>query len=208
MIFLLALALLFFILLTWKNFNFGLVIFFALLPTYLIRFQFGSLPATFLELLFFFLCIIWLIRFAQSTNKKNVWQKIINIPHRTLFFSALALFVIGATLGVVQAFNIRAALSEWRAFYIEPIILCFILVTSVNTKKEIDRIIGGLVLSGLAVSLLAIYQHFTGWLVPYSFWANRNTYRVTAWYGFPNAVGIYLGMIVPLLVYRGWAHIR
>ncbi len=68
-------------------------------------------------------------------------------------------------------------------------------------SNPINIVIYALILSGLFTSLLAIYQHFTGWLVPYSFWQNHSTFRVTAWYGFPNAVGLFLAPLVPLVIY-------
>ena len=37
--------------------------------------------------------------------------------------------------------------------------------------------------------------------MPYSFWENQNTFRVTAWYGFPNAVGLFLAPLIPLAIY-------
>ena len=97
--------------------------------------------------------------------------------------------------------NTRAALGEWKAFYVEPFLLFLVLISSLKGKKTADFILGALVLSGLATSLLAIYQHFTGWMVPWFFWANGNSYRVTAWYGFPNAVGLFLAPLVPLAIY-------
>jgi O-antigen ligase len=66
-------------------------------------------------------------------------------------------------------------------------------------------------LSGLITSILAFYQHFTGWLVPEAFWQNQNTFRVTAWYGFPNAVGLFLAPLVPLaffLIKENWNKIK
>ena len=41
------------------------------------------------------------------------------------------------------------------------------------------------------------------WIVPHSFWANRNTYRVTGWYGFPNGVGLLLAPLIPIAIYLG-----
>jgi len=38
-------------------------------------------------------------------------------------------------------------------------------------------------------------------MVPWEFWENRNTYRVTGWYGFPNAVGLFIAPLIPLSLY-------
>ncbi|MEK7065045.1 MAG: hypothetical protein AAB963_01230, partial [Patescibacteria group bacterium] len=60
--------------------------------------------------------------------------------------------------------NTRAALGEWKAFYIEPIILFIIIITTVRQHtghrslitdyKLLNSIILALTLCGLATSLL------------------------------------------------------
>jgi len=52
----------------------------------------------------------------------------------------------------------------------------------------------------LAISAFAIYQKFTGWLIPNEFWAAEATRRVTSFFGYPNAIGLYLGPIIILYV--------
>jgi len=79
-------------------------------------------------------------------------------------------------------------------------VIVFVRVFDGKVAKG-DNLIFAMVLSGFATAILAIYQHFTGWMVPYDFWENRNTYRVTGWWGFPNGVGIYLAPIIPLAIY-------
>ena len=76
-----------------------------------------------------------------------------------------------------------------------------ILITTIKEKKQINNILLALIISGLITAILAIYQHFTGWLVPEAFWSNRQTYRVTAWYGFPNGVGLFLAPLIPFAIY-------
>lgn len=216
-----------FILITWHYFHLGLVLFFLLLPTYLIRFHLGPLPTTLLEVMIWIITIIWLIKYKSNIR----YQIADNIKKYPTLFISTGLFLIAATISVLTSINLRAALGEWKAFYVEPILIFIILITTLNPfsddKQKQDQKIKGpedqklsgsfdfpifrfsftntiiyaLILSGLITSILAIYQHFTGWLVPYSFWQNQNTFRVTAWYGFPNAVGLFLAPLVPLAIY-------
>lgn len=188
--------------LAYYRFQIALAVFFALLPTYLIRFHIGPLPTTYLELLFWILSVVWLMRHYKHSSLQSLVSTIKHhvTTHPSLFF-ALTLFLTGATVGIFFATDIRAALGEWKAFYIEPVLLFIILITSVKTRRHVTLILSGLFLSGFVTALLAIYQHFTGWLVPHAFWANRNTYRVTSWYGFPNAVGLFLAPLVPISLY-------
>jgi len=202
-IFLYALA---FLSLTWRRFEWGLFVFFLALPTYLIRFQVGPLPSTVLEVMLLILVGVW---FLKNKNHKKIPAQILSLSkEQKIFFIGIVLFLVGATISIFTAVDIKKALGEWRAFYIEPLLLFFVLHSfwkslDQNKRKEhIEKfILFPLILSGLATSILAIYQHFTGWLVPHAFWANRNTYRVTAWYGFPNGVGLFLAPLIPVAIY-------
>lgn len=179
----------------WRNLPFALAILFGLLPTYLIRFHLGPLPTTLLETMIWIILLAWFVKtFAACRLSPLIKQ------HLSLF-TAIGLFLLAATISIFISVNTRAALGEWKAFYVEPIILFIIIITAIKTEKQINLILSFLIFSGLIISLLAIYQRFTGFLVPDAFWANRGTYRVTTWYGFPNAVGLFLAPLVPLAVY-------
>jgi len=130
------------------------------------------------------------------------------VKKNKLLATGITLFLLAATISIFTSINIRAAAGEWRAFYLEPIMIFFVLSAYLKNLDEKTRskniqnyILLPLILSALATSILGIYQHFTGYLVPYAFWANRDTYRVTGWYGFPNAVGLFLAPIIPLAMY-------
>ncbi len=176
-----------------------LTLLFTLLPLYLIRFQIGPLPTTVLEILVWITAATWI--YTKLKNKD--WTLLANFPNRNLFLISTSLFLLGATIGVFVSPNLRAALGEWKAFYLEPILVFLILADSIKSKKDIVKILTGLIIGSLTTTALAVYQHFTGWLVPHSFWANRNTYRVTGWYGFPNGVGLLLAPLIPIAIYLG-----
>jgi len=209
---------------TWTRFRLGLILLFALLPTYLIRFNIGPLPMTLLEGMVWIVIIIW---FCKKI-KKN-WQLVISncriskiitnykllITKNKLLFTAITIFLLSATVAIFTSVDIRAAAGEWKAFYIEPFLIFIVLITTLNQKPKsqlpitnyqlptnfVSALISALIVSGLVTSILAIYQHFTGWMVPWDFWENRNTFRVTGWYGYPNAVGLFLAPLVPLALY-------
>ncbi len=207
---LIALYSLLFAYITWRRFEHGLFAFFLLLPTYLIRFPVFGIPTTLLEVMFLILFIIFVIKLRKDnkqiiTNYKNFFA------HHSLLTTSITLLLLGATISIFTSVNTRTALGEWKAFYIEPVILFLILARySIKEEKEKQHVITSyiifpLLLCGLITSILAIYQHFTGWMVPYAFWENRETYRVTAWYGFPNAVGLFLAPLIPLALYTAYA---
>jgi len=70
------------------------------------------------------------------------------------------------------------------------------------TRINMNKIFWAFSISALAVSALAIYQKFTGAWIPNEFWAAPETRRVTSFFGYPNAVGLYLAPLVMLFI--GW----
>lgn len=185
----------------YRRFEWGVFFFFLLFPTYLLRFHIGPLPTTFFETLLLSLTTISLFKNFASIKTHTISF----FTQHKLLCSGIVTFLLGATISIFTSVDIRTALGEWRAFYVEPILFFFVLNAVINkqeitNKKQyvIQYILFPLILCGLATSMLSIYQHFTGWMVPSSFWENRETYRVTAWYGFPNAVGLFLAPLIPL----------
>lgn len=183
--------------------NILIFLIFLLLPTYTLRFHVGPIPTTVLEVLVLFLFGWFGVQFVRE--KKFRTSAVELIKKYKFLFLGTSIFLLGATLSLFTAVDLKKALGEWRAFYIEPVLLFFVLSTYFQTleketkKKVVQKyILFPLLLCGIVTSLFAIYQHFTGFFVPYAFWANRNTFRVTAWYGFPNAVGLFLAPLVAL----------
>lgn len=122
--------------LTWRHFHLGLALLFFLLPTYLIRFNFGPLPSTLLEVMIWIITIIWLIKY----NKNIIYHLsfIIKQNYNYTLFIATALFLLAATISIFTSIDLRAALGEWKAFYFEPILIFVILITTLN-KSPADQ---------------------------------------------------------------------
>jgi len=170
--------------LCWKNFRLALGLFVFLLPSYFIRFQIGPLPTTLLELCFGILFVIYFIKNRGQFNKKiGNWRW------------PIILFLIASTIGIYISPDRTAALGIWKAYFIEPILFFAVLVSAVKKKQDWQYIFHGLALSALAISILAIIQKFTGLAIPEA-WAEER--RVTAVFGYPNAVGLFLGPIIIL----------
>lgn len=208
-----------FLLTTLYRLKLGLFFLLLLLPTYLIRFNIGFLPTTLLEIMIWIILFVWILKYASSFKKIKVSYN--SVKKHPFFFIGCVLFLIATTISVFTSVDLKTAAGEWKAFYIEPFLIFLIIITTFRPKdngapaRQCQAMAGGieqwnnisnyiilpLVLCGLATSFLAIYQHFTGWMVPWAFWENGNSFRVTGWYGFPNAVGLFLGPLVPLDIY-------
>ncbi len=193
-----AIALLTFTWLTWRDFRFGMSLFVFLLPTYLLRFSIGPVPTTVLELLFVIIFIRWLF---EKTSVKNVFSSIIAI-NKTPFFWPGILLLLGATLSVFSASEVLPALGIWKAYFIEPFLFYIILVDTLKTKEDWKRLFIALGCLVIATSLLSFYQAYTGLLLPTWEWSIEETRRATSFFTSPNALGLLVGPI--LILFFGW----
>lgn len=139
-------------------------------------------------------CIIGLLKHAR-----HIEESILKLFRKhTLFTIGVIFFLTATSVSVFTAVDLREAAGAWKSFYIEPFILFLVLFFAKDSIDTNMDIVLPLILCGLATSILAVYQHFTGWMVPWAFWENGNTFRVTSWYGFPNGVGLFLAPLVAL----------
>lgn len=184
--------------------NYALAAFIVLLPTYLIRFSVplpvvGTLPTTLLELLFWALFATWIF---TDGRRKDAWQ---TLAHWAL---PLTLFMTGSLVALAVSPDLRGALGLWRAYILEPI-LFFVMVSDVLTRARRGTWI--LIALGATLALvgkIAIFQKLTGYGIPNAIWQAEETRRVTAFYGFPNAIGLMAAPIAVLMVAWGFSLFR
>lgn len=162
----------------------GLVIF--LLPFYVIRFTLGEIPFTMTEIALITLAIVFFGRrrlYRLSFLKEALDRVPFKIP--------LIIFLVMASWSVVVSPVRYEALGVWRAYFIEAVIFFFIFVNVVRCEREQKTIMVALGAVALMVSLYAIIQNFTGLNIPEP-WSSATVRRVTAWYGYPVAVALFL----------------
>jgi len=114
----------------------------------------------------------------------------------------IILIITGATISTFLGPNLAAAAGIWKAYFIEPVMFFLILTSILKTEKNKKIILWSLGISTLSISLLAIFQKFTGFGIAEPGWVNPAARRVTAIFTSPNAVGLYLAPVA--LVYLGW----
>ena len=209
-----------FLFLAWKNFRLAVILFIIFLPTYLIRFEvfhFKNLifPSTVLELSFGALFLVWLIKYSRH-DFRNIWA--VSQKHKLLFI-AFDLFFLASGASIFVSDMPIPSFGEWRAFFLEPMILFLILIGRCrshengnpdnrpldsrfggNDKLSSLDLICGLILSTLGISVYSIIQKFTGWGIATPEWAGEATRRVTAFFSSPNAVGLYVAPVLMLTV--------
>ncbi len=193
-------SLAFFIIIAALRLDLALFLITALLPSYLIRFNILGVPMTFLEAMILISFAIWFIRTTKL--KFSAWFKGRSERQPYPFgWEIIAILILSFIAVGIAGFSF-SAMGIWKAYFFEPILL-FILIMNVLPKKEgRQKILLGLLLGALATALLAVFQQATGLFITNPFWSNEETRRVVSWFGYPNAVGLFLAPLV--LVFSGW----
>lgn len=196
---------LFYFILAKLRLEWAVMLMLAALPAYLIRFKAFSLPFTLLELMILISFAVWFLfhteflnfvrgRYGFKNFKENRSKR-----KKYPFGIEICLLLIVSYVAVVVAGFSDSALGIWKAYFFEPV-LVFVLI--LNVFREENKILWPLVISALAISLLAVWQKFTGVWIFNEFWAAAETRRVTSFFGYPNAVGLYLGPLILIMI--GW----
>ncbi|MBU1177903.1 O-antigen ligase family protein [Patescibacteria group bacterium] len=184
-----------FAILSIKKTVWGVFLISALLPTYLIRFQLAGVSSTLLEGMIIVLLLVFLVR--QIVRKKLGLASKESL--RCKFAFPALLLLVAATIAVFVAPDRLAALGLWKAYFVEPILLLFVFVNVVETKKQLRQAIVALAASATFIALTAIVQYFTGWGIPESY-DLVGARRATSFYGYPAAVGLFIAPILSLVL--------
>lgn len=180
-----------------RRLDFAVFFIAATLPTYLIRFQVLGLPLTLLEVMILSAFAAWLVN-----NRKGIVERLKGKEKKhpyPFWLEIIALLIISFGALAVAGFS-SSALGIWKAYFFEPIILFILVVNALKTDKSRRNLIYSLAFSAFLVSVLAIYQKFTGAFITNDFWAAESTRRVVSFFPYPNAVGLFLAPISALLI--------
>lgn len=190
----------FFLLLALLRLDLAVLLVIAALPAYLLRFSFLGLPLTLLELMILISFAIWFFKdFAPRLKilfRRDGQRRPYPFSWEIILTITIAFFAAG-----IAGFS-NSALGIWKAYFFEPILLFILTFNLFREKKDWPKILGALLISALGIALLAIYQKITGQFIFNEFWATAATRRVVSWFGYPNAVGLYLGPLI--MIFLGW----
>lgn len=197
---LLIIALIFFTIIAILRLDLAVMFIIALLPAYLLRFKILGVPGTFLEAIILISFAVW---FIKTTNLKfSAWFKDRKKRQPYPFHLEILLILLAAFLGALTAKFSLAALGIFKAYFFEPILLFILILNVLPQEKGRQKILTALMIGAGATALIAIFQKITGSFIFNPFWAQFEARRVVSWFGYPNAVGLFLGPIILLL--SGW----
>ncbi len=111
--------------------------------------------------------------------------------------TAVFLFLLIATLSLLFTARLDVATNEWRTVILGPALFYLLIRASRPTAQEMWFMLDGLILGGLLVALIGLWQYGTGSNL---ITAEEGLMRLRSIYGSPNNVALYLGRILPLLV--------
>jgi len=137
---------------------------------------------------------VWLIGYFLPHLKKIFKNRKERTPY-PFSWEIILIIIISFLAAGVAGFNL-SALGIWKAYFFEPILLFLIIFNVFKSRADWNRIFWALLLSALAVSGAAIYQKITGLYIFNEFWAQAETRRAVSWFGYPNAVGLYLAPLI------------
>ena len=213
-----------FLLLAKKNLPWACFLLIASLPSYLLRIKLFGIPTTMLEIMILITFTLWLwqetefkqiFKIKKNSSLKNHlkknWQDYLEkrqkrtpYPYRHELIALLIISYIAMIIGGTT----QAGLGIWKAYFFEPTLL-YILILNIFGKYPTltfrniiikNPLVTSLTISALLVSIFAIYQKITGHFIANDFWAQAQTRRVTSFFPYPNALGLYLGPIIIILI--------
>ena len=154
---------------------------FVLLPAYLIRFNILGIPTTLLEIYIYLIFLIGFTRLGYSQ-----WRRLPDC-----FWLPSLLLVVAAAIGVVISPDKLVALGQFKAFFIDPLLVLF-LVISYFKREDLWLFISGLGLSSLFVSAHGIYQKIIDQVA--------SDGRIVGIFGYnPNYLAFYLTPITAII---------
>lgn len=210
MISLIFIFLILYLVLSLRRLDWAVMFLIAALPSYLIRFDIFGLPSTLLEGMILVVFSAWFVKNFKSIIA-NLQRKIFGqggeSQTRYPFDVEIILLLLVALFSVGVGGFSDAAFGIWKAYFFEPI-LFYIVFFNVFIKNLSNKdggrieklVLWPLLVSASVISALAIYQKITGQFIDNPFWAAESTRRVVSFFGYPNAVGLYLAPLVLLFL--------
>lgn len=196
--------------LAWRRTEWAIGIILVSLPSYLIRFSIGAVPFTLLEVEILILSSCWVAKkITAARHPLPPGASILPLPKQ--YIIPILIFLISSTVATFVSPDLRAAAGIWKAYFFEPILFLIVFLNTI-TKEKIVPAMWMLTLSIVIPGIIAIYQKFTGSMIPNEFWAAEATRRVTSIYGYPNAIGLYFAPItagiIAILVHKIQQYIK
>ncbi|MFQ6057785.1 MAG: O-antigen ligase family protein [Anaerolineae bacterium] len=166
----------------------GLAFLVLTIPFFLYPKPIGPKALSLVEVLTLLCFAAWLLlRFTFHVSRFTLHASSLDLP--------IVLFLLVSLLSPLMAENRGVALRELRVVVVEPALLYLMLRNTPLSKQAIFRLMDALILAGLAVSLVGLYQYFVSGDVI----VVEGVRRVHGVYASPNNLSLFLGRVLPPL---------
>ena len=168
------------------------------LPAFLIRWTPVGLPVNTLDLLSLFTILIW-----ATTHRDDIKRAI--EEHRVQII-LLLLWFLTASISLFFSPLILEALGILKSYFILPIAVIIMMLAVVQTKQDVKAVLLSLGILIFYNSFFAITQKISpgGFLelnpIPNQLWASPENFRATGLLQYPNALGLLIAPLLPLLI--------
>ncbi len=181
---------------SWRKLPWGIFLICLILPSYLIRTKIWFMPTTMLELSIYAVFLVWLLKYGFSRIYHGLTQKNharFLMFYRTSYLIPIILLFIACIISVYISSDRQIALGVFKAWFIVPLILFFLILQLIKTKKQILMIIWSLLLSASVLSIYGIIEKIFGFGLPTS--GRVNSVFIPA-----NYLSLYIGPIICLAI--------
>lgn len=179
---------------SWRNLRVAVYLILASLPLYLVRFKFGPIPTTLLELMIYTAAIIWLVQIVLKQARIN-WRAI------RYYLVPLIFLAIGLVLGTYISTDRSISLGIVKGWFVDPLLLFALMVSTLERHFHIKKALVALILPATVLSVIAIYQVLTGHFVTVDS-------RASAIFSSANYLSLFLVPIMVLSLGLFWSVAR
>lgn len=155
-------------------------------PLYVVRFHIKEIPFTLLEVILLIVC--------SGVIVQSVYRKQLSKQQRILLIFGFSLIAM-SIFSLLVTPNVRIGLGIWKAYIVEPVLFSAAILLHIRTREQVQLLATSVAIAVVGVSLITIWQYVTGWGIPdpWNMWPDR---RATAFFGYPNAIGLYIAPVV------------
>ncbi len=180
-----------------------------LLPTYQVRFTFGLIPTTLLELGIIVLALASLAVLTPNQSLSKRLQYFFTLEH-PLLAVAIAVFVLFVTVAAILSPSVITAAGLWKAYCIDAVLAFYIARSAIRSIQNPLKVFAHvasillLILGGVAIiqymypSGIQVLGHSVV-AITNPLWSARETFRATSLFDYPNALGLLTAPLTTLL---------
>lgn len=188
--------LVFFTILAHKKLDLAVLLIIAGTPLYLLRGSLLGVPFTLLEGMILIAFFVWFF-IRDGAKIKSLFKKEGKIPY-PYRLEIISVLLVSFTAVIVAGLN-NAAFGALKAYFFEPLLVFILIINLFSSDEGRKKIVWSLGFSALIISVFAIYQKITGNFISNPFWANVESRRVTSFFEYPNALGLFLAPLIMML---------